>query len=51
MTAPEEWFERGCSASSDEEKLRCYGEAIRLKPDYADAYRNRVVSQFEFAHA
>jgi predicted TPR repeat methyltransferase len=37
----QEWFERGYSAISFEEKLRCYGEAIRLKPDYEDAYRAR----------
>jgi tetratricopeptide (TPR) repeat protein len=34
----QEWFERGHSAIGFEEKLRCYGEAIRLKPDYAEAY-------------
>lgn len=36
-----EWFERGKKAYNREEKIRCYNEAIRLKPDYADAFNNR----------
>ena len=41
----QDWFERGNSAPSIEEKLRCYGEAIRLKPDFVEAYNNRGVSR------
>lgn len=37
LTAPE-WFEKGFDAVDPHEKLRCYGQAILLKPDYADAY-------------
>jgi len=37
----EQWFERGFAASDLGEKIRCYTEAIRLKPDFADAYNNR----------
>jgi tetratricopeptide (TPR) repeat protein len=35
------YFERGFSAVDPDEKIRFYTEAIRLKPDYADAYNNR----------
>jgi tetratricopeptide (TPR) repeat protein len=41
----QDWFERGYSATSVEEKLRCYGEAIRLKPDDAAAYYNRGIAR------
>jgi tetratricopeptide (TPR) repeat protein len=37
----QQWFERGYAAVDADEKLRLYGEAIRLKPDYADALINR----------
>jgi Flp pilus assembly protein TadD len=39
----QDWFERGYNATGTEEALRCYGEAIRLKPDYAFAYYNRAI--------
>ena len=37
----EEWFRRGnaaCSYREYEEAIFCYEQAIKLKPDYADAY-------------
>jgi tetratricopeptide (TPR) repeat protein len=37
----QDWFERGFSATDLDEKYRCYSNAIRLKPDYADACYNR----------
>jgi tetratricopeptide (TPR) repeat protein len=37
-----EWFERGFNTTDHDEELRCFGEAIRLKPDYADAFYNRA---------
>ena len=37
----QQWFERGFDATEVDEKLRFYSEAIRLKPDYADALINR----------
>jgi len=37
----QEWFERGYNATGQEEKLRFYDEAIRLKSDYAEAFNNR----------
>ena len=37
----QQWFERGFAAVDIDEKLRFYNEAIRLKPDYADAFNNR----------
>ncbi len=37
----QQWFERGFDARDLDEKLRFYSQAIRLKPDYADAFYNR----------
>ena len=37
----QQWFERGFAATDVNEKLRFYDEAIRLKPDDADAFHNR----------
>jgi tetratricopeptide (TPR) repeat protein len=37
----QEWFERGFSGTDLEEKIRCYSEAIRLEPDFAEAFNNR----------
>ncbi|MGH9612839.1 MAG: toll/interleukin-1 receptor domain-containing protein, partial [Bryobacteraceae bacterium] len=33
-----EWFERGFNATDLEEQVHFYGQAIRLKPDLAEAY-------------
>ncbi|MFZ1010747.1 MAG: tetratricopeptide repeat protein, partial [Candidatus Sulfotelmatobacter sp.] len=38
-----EWFERGFNAVDLDEKIRCYSEAIRLKPDFVQAFYNRGV--------
>ena len=35
------WFERGFEAADVEAKIRFYTEAIRLKPDFAEAFNNR----------
>jgi tetratricopeptide (TPR) repeat protein len=43
----EEWFERGFAATDPDEKLRCYTETIRLKPDDALAYINRGLARAE----
>ena len=37
----QQWFERGFAATDVDEQLRFYTEAIRLKPEYADAFINR----------
>jgi tetratricopeptide (TPR) repeat protein len=37
----QQWFERGFAAADVDEKLRFYTEAIRLKPDEAEAFNNR----------
>ena len=37
----ERWFERGFDAADLEMKISCYSEAIRLKPDFLEAYNNR----------
>lgn len=42
----QEWFEKGVKLSdSSEEEIHCYTEAIRLKPDYAEAYYNRGLAR------
>jgi tetratricopeptide (TPR) repeat protein len=44
----QEWFEQGYKygeAKNYDEAIRCYTKAIRLKPDYADAYNNRGVAR------
>jgi tetratricopeptide (TPR) repeat protein len=35
------WFERGLAAKDPDEQFRFYTQAIRLKPDYVEAYNNR----------
>ncbi|MGA2410979.1 MAG: tetratricopeptide repeat protein [Candidatus Binataceae bacterium] len=37
----QQWFERGFAAVDINEKLRFYTEAIRLKPDFVEAFYNR----------
>jgi tetratricopeptide (TPR) repeat protein len=37
----QEWFERGLSSTSPDEQTRFYNNAIRLKPDFAQAFNNR----------
>jgi tetratricopeptide (TPR) repeat protein len=37
----QDWFERGFSSTDLDEQQRYYSNAIRLQPDYADAYNNR----------
>jgi len=37
----QEWFERGYKSDDLDEKINCFSEAIRLKPDYAEAYYYR----------
>ncbi len=37
----QEWFERGFNSKDAGEKMHYYSNAIRLKPDYGDAYNNR----------
>lgn len=41
----QEYFERGFDAKDLDEKVRFYNEAIRLKPDYADAFNNRGIAR------
>jgi tetratricopeptide (TPR) repeat protein len=37
----QQWAERGFNSSDPEETIRCYTEAIRLRPDFATAFYNR----------
>lgn len=37
----QEWFERGGNTTDIDERLRCYDQAIRLRPDFAKAFYNR----------
>jgi tetratricopeptide (TPR) repeat protein len=41
----QQWFERGLAAADVDEQLRFYTEAIRLMPDYADAFYNRGIAR------
>ena len=40
----QQWFERGLTLKILTRKVRFYSQAIRLKPDYAEAFNNRGVS-------
>ena len=42
----QQWFERGVNAKDLSEKLRFYSQAIRLKPDYAEAFNNRGATHY-----
>lgn len=42
----QQWFERGYGATDLDEKRRFYTRAIRLKPDYAEAFNNRGDQQY-----
>jgi tetratricopeptide (TPR) repeat protein len=42
----QQWFERGFGAVDVNEQLRFYNEAIRLKPDYAEAFYNRGLVRY-----
>jgi tetratricopeptide (TPR) repeat protein len=37
----QEWFERGVYAADPKEKIELYSQAIRLNPDFADAFFSR----------
>lgn len=37
----QEWFEKGHNATNLDEIINCYTEAIRLNPDFAEAYNSR----------
>jgi tetratricopeptide (TPR) repeat protein len=44
----QEWFEQGYKygeTKNYDEAIQCYSEAIRLMPDYADAYYNRGIER------
>lgn len=41
----QKWFERGIEAVSIDEQLQCFGEAIRLKPEYPYAFAYRGLAQ------
>ncbi len=44
----QEWFERGYNLyKNQEEKIRCYTEAIRLAPNFWEAYYHRGVTRTE----
>ncbi len=42
----QEWYEKGLRLDNNsDEEIRCYSEAIRLKPDFSEAYNNRGVAR------
>jgi len=49
----QKWFERGFVFAENknlEEAIRCYTEAIHIKPDFAEAYNNRGNAHFANNH-
>jgi tetratricopeptide (TPR) repeat protein len=43
----QQWFEEGYKSTNLDERIHCYTEAIRLRPDYAIAYNNRGIARKE----
>lgn len=46
----QEWFEQGYrhgEAQQSDDAIQCYTEAIRLQPDYVDAYHNRGLALYD----
>jgi tetratricopeptide (TPR) repeat protein len=43
----QEWFERAFYATNPDVQVELYSQAIRLKPDYADAFNNRGVTRYD----
>jgi tetratricopeptide (TPR) repeat protein len=43
----QQWFERAFNATNYADELHLYGEAIRLKPDYTEAFNNRGIARAE----
>ena len=43
----QEWFEKGYKAKDLDEKINYYTEAIRLKPNYVEAYYNRGLAYYD----
>ena len=43
----QQWFERGFAALDIDEQLRFNSEAIRLKPDYVEAFTNRGAARHD----
>ena len=41
----QQWFERGFAATEVDEQVRFFSEAIRLKPNYAQAFANRGMAR------
>lgn len=40
----QEWYEKGYKSNDLDDQIRCFTEAIYLKPNYPEAYNNRGVS-------
>jgi tetratricopeptide (TPR) repeat protein len=42
----QQWVERGFAATDTDEQLRCYSEAVRIKPDLAVAFNGRGAARY-----
>jgi tetratricopeptide (TPR) repeat protein len=41
------WFEHGFAATTIDEQINCYSEAVRFKPDFAEAFYERGSAQMQ----
>jgi tetratricopeptide (TPR) repeat protein len=41
----QEWFERGFNATNPDDEIDFYSEAVRLQPDFAEAFYNRGIAR------
>jgi tetratricopeptide (TPR) repeat protein len=41
----QKWYEQGVKAVANDEKIKLYTQAIRLNPEYAEAYNNRGIAR------
>ena len=43
----QQWFERGFDTKDSDERIRFYSQAIRLRPNYPEAFNNRGIARHD----